>query len=432
MCLTHDRGWTAKFISKNDIKPLFCDHEPLRQAMVGRPSYGKQALGLSYFGIQHTAGAPLFLVDSDSLDFDMGGFDLDGADEGYDDFEDHLDDDEVDWEDESLAIQGEDYLDGVTPQDESENSDQSEAGSNIDVEEVYENDEVMASPGSLHRSLRSSHSSGQSTPHDDSRYGVESAQDYLSRQQRQNHERLPRMMSARAAASLRELRLSAGRRDSPNYIQADVSGNESDSELEEARGISRSARTRQFLTRIMIEDDGEALQLLLQGPMNTSSTEDRSAQARATIPSPIEIVPGGWGSDESVDQEMETQVDDTKDNVEHEQTTDIYPDAIPRPFTSPNVNLDGKEVTVKEECICNLQNQSTAECLCPAGNDFPDQLVMLTTGKNVYLMDPRQRMKKLAVDKNILADIDLRTDRMLCLMDRLNLTEVRMNTALQI
>ena len=96
MLTCFQRGWTAKFVSRDSIKSVFCDHEPLREAMKGRPSYGKETLGLGYFGIQHTAGAPLFLVDSQSLDFDMGGFDLDGIDDGYDDFDDRSDD-ELDW-----------------------------------------------------------------------------------------------------------------------------------------------------------------------------------------------------------------------------------------------------------------------------------------------------------------------------------------------
>ncbi|KAG2179150.1 hypothetical protein INT43_002000, partial [Umbelopsis isabellina] len=80
------------------------------------------------------------------------------------------------------------------------------------------------------------------------------------------------------------------------------------------------------------------------------------------------------------------------------------------------------------ECICHTIHSSSShfspsQCTCPAGNDFPDELVILTTGRNLYLMDPKERLKKLAVDKNILADIDLRTDRMLCTLDRLNMTE---------
>ncbi|GAB5589098.1 hypothetical protein Unana1_03998 [Umbelopsis nana] len=416
-------GWTAKFVSKSDFKSLFCDHEPLRQAMKERPSYGKKALGLSYFGIQHTAGAPLFLIDSDSLDFDMGGFNLDGADDSYDDFEEHLNEDVFDWENEGAALLEADYLDGVTPQDE---SDQSERSSNIDVEEIYDDDdddEDMPSPHSLRRSQRSSHSSGQSTPHDDSRYGVESAQEYLSRQQRQHRERLPRLMSARAAASLRrELRLSAGRRESP--IQHHVAISDNELETEEAREMSRSARTRQFLTRAVMEQNEDTLQLVLMAPTGSSPTATNDTSRLSTPQIPIEVAPGGWSSDdESVDDEMISSADENNVQNDQESISAIYPDAIPRPFTSHNIDLEQSEHSIKTECVCDFRNQLTAECMCPAGNDFPDQLVMLTTGRNVYLMDPKERMKKLAVDKNILADIDLRTDRLLCMMDRLNFVE---------
>lgn len=446
-CITHidylygHRGWSVKFLSRNSIKPLFCDHEPLRQAMKGRPSYGKPTLGLSYFGIQHTAGAPLFLVDSDSLDFDIGGFDLDGADDGYDDYED-VEDDGLDWENENLVIQGEDYLDGVTPQDESEASDQSESNSgsrsgdssggssiveventNGDDEDDHDNDEaaVESSPASLHRSIRSSQSSGQSSPQDHSRYGVQLAQEYLWRQQQEVYDRMPRVMSARAAAAFREHQSPVRRASRP----PESPENTSEIESQIAREISQNARANTFFARASLED---AMELLLPEPTHTPS-ETPYSQRTAPTTQMIEVAQGGWSDDD--DNIMDDETDNTtNDDEKEEPARDVYQNVIPRPFTSHNVQLDRSECEAEMECICNPLKRPGVECMCPAGNDFPDQLVVLTTGKNVYLMDPKQRMLKLAVDKNILSDIDLRTDRMLCMMDRLNLVEVRLSTQL--
>ncbi|KAI8582756.1 hypothetical protein K450DRAFT_226772 [Umbelopsis ramanniana AG] len=430
-------GWSVKFLSRSSVKPLFCDHEQLRQAMKGRPSYGKPTLGLSYFGIQHTAGAPLFLVDSDSLDFDIGGFDLDGADDGYDDYED-MDDDGLDWENENLAIQGEDYLDGVTPQDESEASDQSDSSrgsrsdsngdssiveneiANGDNDEDHDNDEILveSSPASLHRSIRSSQSSGQSSPQDHSRYGVQLAQEYLWRQEQEGNDRLPRVMSARAAAALRE-RQSPVRRDSRPQESPEST---SEIESQRAREIARNASTNTFFARTSLDNDENTMQLLLPEPTHTPS-ESPFSRRLTTSAQMLEVAQGGWSDDED-DNIMGEETDNTTNEDEKEEpVTDVYQDAIPRPFTSHNVQLDRSERIVELECICNPLKRPGVECMCPAGNDFPDQLVVLTTGKNIYLMDPKQRMLKLAVDKNILSDIDLRTDRMLCMMDRLNLVE---------
>ncbi|KAI9290227.1 hypothetical protein BC943DRAFT_9434 [Umbelopsis sp. AD052] len=394
--------------------------------MKGRPSYGKPTLGLSYFGIQHTAGAPLFLVDSDSLDFDIGGFDLDDADDGYDDYED-IDDDGLDWENENLAIQGEDYLDGVTPQDESEASDQSDSsrgtesdsdgGSSIAEVGVTngDEDEVVeeSSPASLHRSIRSSQSSG--SPQDHSRYGVQLAQEYLWRQEQEGNDRTLRVMSAREAAALRE---------SPSSVRPPQESSESASEGEaqRTREISRNARANAFFARASLDEDENAMELLLPEPTHTPSENPYSIRL-VTAAQMLEVSQGGWSDDDDNIMGEDTDNTTNEDTEQEEPVTDVYQDAIPRPFTSRNVQLDRSERIVELECICNPLKRPGVECMCPAGNDFPDQLVVLTTGKNIYLMDPKQRMLKLAVDKNILSDIDLRTDRVLCMMDRLNLVE---------
>ncbi|KAM3582158.1 hypothetical protein VKS41_005585 [Umbelopsis sp. WA50703] len=402
------------------VKSLYCDHEPLRQAMKGRPSYGKETLGLSYFGVQHTAGAPLFLIDAQPLDFDVGGFDLEGAEDGYEDYENHPDDDE-DWTMASTEIQQEDYLDGVTPEIGSQASDSSQVSSRIDIEELDDSD-LTPRRGSSRRRPRSTISSGSSTPHSEGRYGVESAVEHEQRQENRPQRRNPQTMSARQAAIMRQnlsLRRPDRRQSNPFQGQADID----DETLPES---GRSGRVRQFLARALMEDTDasttlEDILFTLTNSGGSRQSPESSPPTAASNP----ITPGGWSDDqETADNMNESQEsDDTKDSDMIIEEHTIYPDEIPRPFVSSNVQLDREEKKVKLECICKTTYSSSNQCTCPAGNDFPDELVVLTTGRNIYLMNPKERLKKLAVDKNILADIDLRTDRMLCIMDRLNMTE---------
>jgi hypothetical protein len=356
----------------------------------------------------------------------MGGFDLDGTDDGYEDFEDRLGDDDLDQAHEEMAMQHEDCLDGVTPDDTSDLSDQGH-GSEIDIEELGEGD-TTSSRSSSHRRGGSARSSSHSTPQDDSRYGVESAQDYIQRQERLQRSRgqHSQMISARQAAMMRE-RLSAGRR-ARHRRPSNLSQSDSEADIDRSNERARNSGIRQFLTRAMIEDVDtttplEEILLAITEPTMSANESSNESMTPITIPP----TPGGWSTDdEDNDDNMTSEEnEEDKDAKDTEAIAELYPDAIPRPFTSRNLRLRREEPTVKTECICKTLNHAAVQCTCPAGNDFPDQLVILTTGRNLYLMDPKQRLKKIAVDKNILADIDLRTDRMLCIMDRLNMTEVR-------
>lgn len=396
--------------------------------MKGRPSYGKETLGLGYFGIQHTAGAPLFLIDSQPLDFDVGGFDLEDVEDGYGDYEDHPGG-EDDWAMETTQIQEEDYHDGVTPDAESQVSDDSQVSSRIDIEELDDFD-MPSRRSSSRRRTRSSISSGSSTPHSDRRYGVESALEYHHRQETRQQRLNPQTMSARQAAVMRQ-NLSSRQHD---RRPSDTSHNQVNIEDEISQDTDRSGRVRQFLARALIEDaeaSGPLEEILFALSNSAGSRQTPESSPPTVLSNPVAA--GGWSDDDDDDEDEDDcninasqESNDTKDSDIIEEEATIYPDDIPRPFTSRNVQLDRdcEEKKVTLECICHTIHSSSSQCTCPAGNDFPDELVILTTGRNLYLMDPKERLRKLAVDKNILADIDLRTDRMLCTLDRLNMTEV--------